>query len=86
MATWNACSMLQPVKMQEVAKEMICYKVDFMSLQEMRWKGNGRIDRPEFPIICSESEKNQRVWNKVYNSKKNERKYAGILYISYRMV
>jgi mRNA deadenylase 3'-5' endonuclease subunit Ccr4 len=49
--------MLQPGKMQEVAQEMIRYKTDIMVLQEMRWQGSRRMDKPEFTIIYSGSKK-----------------------------
>jgi hypothetical protein len=39
--------------MQEVAQEIARHKIDIMALQEIRWQGNGRIDKPEFTIIYS---------------------------------
>jgi hypothetical protein len=48
MATWNVRTMLQ---MQEIAQEMIRHKIDIMALQEKRWQGTCRIDKPELTII-----------------------------------
>jgi hypothetical protein len=49
--------MLQPGKMQEVAQGMARYKIGIMALQEMRWHGTGRIDKPEFTVIYSGPQK-----------------------------
>jgi exonuclease III len=57
MATWNICTILQPRKMQEVAQEMTGYKIDIITLQEMRWQGSGRIDKPEFTIYTVDQRK-----------------------------
>jgi hypothetical protein len=51
MGTWNVRTMLQPGQMQEVAQEMIRHKVDIMALQ-----GTGRIHKPEFTIMYSQSQ------------------------------
>jgi hypothetical protein len=51
MAVWNVRTMLQPRKMQEVAQEMTHNATDIVALQEMRWQGSGRIDKPELTII-----------------------------------
>jgi hypothetical protein len=37
--------MLQPGKMGEVAKEMVKYGIDFVALQEIWYKSQGRIDK-----------------------------------------
>jgi hypothetical protein len=57
MATWNVRTKLQPGKMQEVAQEMTRYKIDTMALQQIRWQGTERIDKPEFTIIYSGPQK-----------------------------
>jgi exonuclease III len=38
-------------------QEMTRYKIDIMALQEMRWQGTGRIDKPEFTVIYSGPQK-----------------------------
>jgi hypothetical protein len=57
MGTWNVRTILQPGKMQEVAQKMIRYQTGIMALQEMRWQGSGRADKPQFIIIYSGSQK-----------------------------
>jgi hypothetical protein len=52
--------MLQAGKMQEVAQEMIHYKIGIMALQEISWQRNGRIYEPEFTVIYSGSQKRTR--------------------------
>jgi exonuclease III len=48
--------MLQPGKTQGIAQEMIRHKIDIMALQEIKWQGTGRTDKPEFTIIYSGSQ------------------------------
>ena len=49
-------TMLIPGKIQEIIKEMMKYKIEIITLQEIRWQGQGRIDKPDFTLLCSGSE------------------------------
>jgi hypothetical protein len=40
---WNARTLKEYGKLQQVQKEMTNYKLDIMGLSEIRWKDNGEI-------------------------------------------
>jgi exonuclease III len=51
--------MLQAGKMAEIADELLKYDLDITALQEIRWKGYGRIKKPryEYTLLYSGAEK-----------------------------
>ncbi|KAG8222685.1 hypothetical protein J437_LFUL015882, partial [Ladona fulva] len=53
IATWNVRTMLKPGRMKEMADEMQKYRIDVMGLQEIRWRGQRRIDKKEYTLLYS---------------------------------
>uniref|UniRef100_A0A8D8XZ49 Craniofacial development protein 2 n=1 Tax=Cacopsylla melanoneura TaxID=428564 RepID=A0A8D8XZ49_9HEMI len=74
MATWNVLTLKQPGKMQEVASEMAKYNIDLIALQEVRWQGNGRIDKPDFSLMYSGNEENTGLYGTGFLVNKSVRK------------
>jgi len=50
-------TMLQAGKMAEIADELLKYDLDITALQEIRWKGYGRIKKPRYILLHSGAEK-----------------------------
>jgi exonuclease III len=42
--------------MQEISKQILKYKIDIIALQEIRWQGQSRIDKPGYTLLYSGSE------------------------------
>ena len=47
-ATWNISTMYIPGRLQEIAEEVLKYKLDIVAVQEIRWQGTGKIDKPNY--------------------------------------
>jgi exonuclease III len=45
--------MLQPGRMKEIMEEIGKARVDVVAVQEIRWQGQGRIDKKEFSLFYS---------------------------------
>ncbi|XP_071652474.1 uncharacterized protein [Temnothorax longispinosus] len=86
LATWNVRTMLQAGKMMEVAEEVLRYGLDVVALQEVRWKGNGRIDKKNYSMFYSGSETRtgQRGTGFIINSKM-KKSYLGFEPLGERM-
>jgi hypothetical protein len=53
MPMWNVSTMLQPRKMNEVAEQLRKFNTDVMAIQEIRWRGQGHMNRKEYTLIYS---------------------------------
>src|SRR5699024_5620917 len=60
IGTWNIRTMLVGGKMEEVAREMLAYKIKILALQELRWAGEGRIDKEKYTLLYAGEEKQGR--------------------------
>jgi exonuclease III len=62
MRTWNVRTILQAGTMQEIRNEMTAYSIDIFALQEIRWQGQGRIDKPDCNFCIVEQQRKQASW------------------------
>ena len=57
VGSWNVRMMLQAVKMEETADELLKYDLDIITLQEKRWKGYRRIRKLRYTLLYSGADK-----------------------------
>jgi len=71
LATWNVQTMLKPGRMEERMEEISTAKVDVVALQEIRWQGQGRIDKKDFSLVYNGPKKRTGCYGTVFfiNSK-----------------
>lgn len=53
-----------------MADEMLEYNVEIIALHELRWKEQGRIDKPDCTLIYSRSEENYSRFGTGFITKK----------------
>ena len=53
IGTWNAVTMLKPGKMNEKAEQMLSTQIHIIALQELRWKGQGQINKNKYSLYYS---------------------------------
>ena len=71
--TWNVQTMLQPGKMMEIDDEVLKLGIDLVALQEIRWQGQGEINKKNFTAIRVQwtRESNKAIRDRIHNLKKN---------------
>ena len=57
IGTWNVLTLLKPGKMQELSEQLEKVKMDIVALQEIRWNGDGIINKKNFVLYYSGSQK-----------------------------
>ena len=63
-------TVLKAGKMNEIANEMLKTQLQITALQELRWKGDGQINKTKCTLYYSCSpEKNRSTWNWIYGPK-----------------
>jgi Reverse transcriptase (RNA-dependent DNA polymerase)/Endonuclease/Exonuclease/phosphatase family len=55
--TWNIRTLLEVGRMEEVGMEMERYKIGILALQEVRWSGEGRIDKEKYSMLYGGEDK-----------------------------
>ena len=57
LATWNVKTMLVAGKMEEIGKVLEEYNIGILALQEIRWKGEGKLDREKYTLFYGGEDK-----------------------------
>ena len=60
MVTWNVRTMLKPGRMCEIVGEVKKYGIDLVALQEVKWKGQGEINKSNYTLKYSGAEKQSK--------------------------
>jgi hypothetical protein len=58
IGSWNVITMLKPGRLQEIAEQMLETNLQIVALQEIRWKGYGKIKKDKYIIYYSCAEDN----------------------------
>jgi exonuclease III len=53
LGTWKVQTMMQTGKMMAIAGEVLKLGIDLVALQEIRWEGQGEINKKHFIVIYS---------------------------------
>jgi hypothetical protein len=58
--TWNVMTMLKPGKIHEIVDQMVKIHLQIIALQEIRWKGCGKLKKDKHSLYYSCSHQNTR--------------------------
>jgi exonuclease III len=58
IATWNVRSLYQPGASKKLEEELIKYRIDIATVQEIRWKLTEMVSLKEYILVDSGSKKN----------------------------
>ena len=66
----------KPGRMKEIMEEIGKARVDVVAVQEIRWQGQGRIDKKRyFSFLQWTQRKDGSLWDRIYYKCKNEEKF-----------
>lgn len=85
LCTWNVLSLYRPGATQKLLDELLKYKIDILAVQEIRWNGNGIIDKRNHRIYYSCHESAHSLGVGFIVSKKMQHLVIGWQHIDERM-